>query len=67
VTEVLGMEGDVVTLQDLLLFEVEGEDSNGRLIGRHRLTGLRPGFWDRVRYFGKERELAAIFEHANAA
>jgi pilus assembly protein CpaF len=67
VTEVLGMEGDVVTLQDLMVFEVDGEDANGKLIGRHRLTGLRPGFWDRVRYFGKERELAAVFEAAHAA
>jgi pilus assembly protein CpaF len=67
VTEIVGMEGDVVTLQDLALFEVEGEDSNGRVLGRHKLTGLRPTFWDRVRYFGKERELATIFEQAHAA
>jgi pilus assembly protein CpaF len=61
------MEGDVVTLQDLAVYEVEGEDANGRLIGKHKLTGLRPAFWDRVRYFGKERELASIFEQGNAA
>jgi pilus assembly protein CpaF len=64
---VLGMEGEVVTLQDLALFEYEGEDANGKITGRHKITGLRPGFWDRVRYFGKERELAAIFETADAA
>jgi pilus assembly protein CpaF len=67
VTEVLGMEGDVVTLQELAVFEYQGEDADGRIIGRHKITGLRPGFWDRARYFGKERELTAIFETADAA
>jgi pilus assembly protein CpaF len=66
VTEILGMEGEVVTLQDLAVFEFQGEDANGKIIGRHKITGLRPGFWDRVRYFGKERELAAIVESADA-
>ncbi len=58
VTEVVGMEGDVVTLQDLLVYEIEGEDEDGKLIGQHRPTGLRPAFWDRARYFGRERLLA---------
>ncbi len=45
VTEVIGMEGDVVTLQDLLVYEMQGEDANKRLIGRHRSTGIaRPRF-----------------------
>jgi pilus assembly protein CpaF len=59
ITEVVGLEGEVVTLQDLLVYEVEGEDANGRLIGRHRTTGIaRPHFWDRARYFGEEKRLA---------
>lgn len=62
VTEVVGMEGDVVTLQDLLVYEIEGEDENGRIIGRHKPTGLRPKFWDRAKYFGKERELMEALE-----
>ena len=38
---------------------MEGEDANGRLIGRHRTTGIaRPHFWDRARYFGEEKRLA---------
>ncbi|PPR57743.1 MAG: putative conjugal transfer protein, partial [Alphaproteobacteria bacterium MarineAlpha4_Bin2] len=45
VTEVIGMEGDVVTLQDLFVFEIEGEDENGKIIGRHKPTGLRATFW----------------------
>jgi pilus assembly protein CpaF len=49
ITEVLGMEGDVVTLQDLILYEVTGEDAKGNLLGRQRSTGIaRPRFWDRV-------------------
>ena len=58
ITEVIGMEGDVITLQDLFVFEYEGEDSRGRIIGRHRPTGLRPAFWDRARYYGLDRDLA---------
>ncbi len=57
VTEIVGMEGDVITLQDLMLYEIEGEDDNGYITGRHRSTGLRPGFWDRIKYFGKEEQL----------
>jgi pilus assembly protein CpaF len=58
VTEVIGMEGDVVTLQDLFLYEMQGEDANKRLIGRHRSTGIaRPKFWEKARYFGEEERL----------
>lgn len=64
VTEIVGMEGDVVTLQDLFVYEIQGEDAQGKIIGRHRFTGLRPGFYDRVRYFGKERELVEVMEAA---
>jgi pilus assembly protein CpaF len=66
VSEVMGMEGEVVTLQDLFVYEITGEDAQGRITGRHRFTGLRPGFWDRVRYFGKERDLAEAMEAGNA-
>src|SRR5215475_9295729 len=62
VSEVMGMEGEVVTLQDLFVYEITGEDAQGRITGRHRFTGLRPAFWDRVRYFGKERDLAEAIE-----
>ena len=64
VTEVVGMEGDVITLQDLFIYDIEGEDAQGRIVGRHRATGIRPGFWDRARYFGRERELAEALHDA---
>ena len=64
VTEIVGTEGDVVTLQDLFVFEVVGEDRNGRLTGKFRYTGLRPKFYEQARHFGKERDLAAALEAA---
>lgn len=62
VTEVVGMEGDVVTLQDICVFEIEGEDSSGKLIGRHKFTGMRPSFWDKAKYYGLERKLAEAMQ-----
>jgi pilus assembly protein CpaF len=67
ITEIVGMEGDVVTLQDLFVYDITGEDRNGRLIGKHRYSGLRPKFYDRARYFGKERELVAALEASERA
>lgn len=65
ITEVIGMEGDVLITQDLFLYDLEGEDARGRIIGRHRSTGVgRPGFWDRARYFGEEKNLAAALDAA---
>src|SRR5882757_3893769 len=63
ITEVIGMEGDVVITQDLVLYNIKGEDANGKLIGKHVSTGVaRPAFWDRARYYGEEQRLAAALE-----
>ncbi|PVB59375.1 protein kinase [Labrenzia sp. 011] len=63
VTEVMGMEGDVITTQDVFLYDMVGEDANGRIIGRHRSTGIgRPRFWERARYFGEETRLAEALD-----
>jgi pilus assembly protein CpaF len=65
VTEVVGMEGDVIITQDLFVYEIVGEDANGKIIGRHRSTGIaRPHFWDRARYYNEERRLAEALEKA---
>jgi pilus assembly protein CpaF len=49
VTEVVGMEGDVITLQDLFLFDyAAGYDENGVPLGQLRSTGLRPKFLDKL-------------------
>ena len=63
VTEVLGLEGDVVITQDLLLYDILGEDAAGKLKGRHRSTGIgRPRFWERARYYNEEGRLAAALD-----
>ncbi|MFC4785179.1 CpaF family protein [Nocardioides sp. MAHUQ-72] len=49
ITEVVGMEGDIVTLQDVFLFDYQaGYDENGRALGHLRATGLRPRFLERL-------------------
>jgi pilus assembly protein CpaF len=53
VTEVVGMEGDVITTQDLFLFDYGmGVDSDGRYKGRLKATGIRPSFSDRLTDYG---------------
>ena len=65
ITEVIGSEGDVIITQDLLVFQIEGEDESGKIKGRHIGTGIaRPAFWDRARYFGLEHELADALDAA---
>ncbi|HOB75035.1 MAG TPA: CpaF family protein [Phycisphaerae bacterium] len=54
VTEVTGMEGDVVTMQDIFAFEQLGVDSNGKAYGQIVATGLRPTFLDRLKSAGCE-------------
>jgi pilus assembly protein CpaF len=57
VTEVTGMEGDTITLQDLFLFDHSmGFDNTGRSLGMMRPTGLRPNIADRLRAQGVELE-----------
>jgi len=66
VTEVIGTEGDVVITQDLVTYEVTGEDETGRLKGKHIGTGIvRPNFWERARYYNLERELADALDKVN--
>ncbi|MBL8558978.1 MAG: CpaF family protein [Hyphomonadaceae bacterium] len=68
ITEVIGLEGETVITQDLLTFEIQGEDANGRITGRHRSTGIgRPRFWDRAKYFGLEKELAQALDEAEGS
>jgi len=59
ITEVMGLEGDTIVLQDVLTYEIDGEDANGKLIGKHRGAGIgRPKFWERARYYNLELDLA---------
>jgi pilus assembly protein CpaF len=52
VTEIVGMEEDVVTTQDIFLFEQQGVDKDGRVNGFHRATGVRPRFSERLERAG---------------
>lgn len=47
-TEIQGMEGDVVTMQDIFIFEQQGKDEKNKIIGRFRPTGIRPKFIDKL-------------------
>jgi pilus assembly protein CpaF len=47
-TEIVGMEDEVVTTQDIFVFEQQGIDETGRVRGFHRATGIRPRFSDRL-------------------
>jgi pilus assembly protein CpaF len=51
-TEVVGMEGEHVTTQDIFVFERTGLTSDGRVTGRFRPTGIRPKFYERLRSSG---------------
>ncbi|MER8534301.1 CpaF family protein [Mesorhizobium sp. M1005] len=63
ITEVIGMEGDVIITQDIVLYNIKGEDANGKLLGEHVSTGIgRPHFWERARYYGEEQRLAVALE-----
>jgi pilus assembly protein CpaF len=53
-TELVGMEGEVILTQDLFTFEFRGENRDGLIEGRHLATGLRPRFIDRLAHFGQE-------------
>jgi len=57
VTEIVGMEGDVIITQDLFTFEFKGEDENGKLIGEFRSSGIRPHCTPQAAYFGLDQAL----------
>jgi pilus assembly protein CpaF len=57
ITEVMGMEGDVITTQELFVYEHEGEAPDGKLLGTFRSSGLRPAFAPKAAYFGLEKAL----------
>jgi len=62
VTEIVGMEGDVIITQDLYTFEFEGNDASGRLKGRFKCSGLRPNFHPRSEQYGFEKQLLEAME-----
>ncbi|MFP9136308.1 CpaF family protein [Devosia sp. XGJD_8] len=66
ITEILGMEGDVIVTQDIFVYDIMGEDANGMLMGKHRSTGItKPQFAERARYFNEEANLVEALEKSN--
>tara|TARA_Y100001934_G_scaffold282003_1_gene393915 strand:- start:624 stop:2294 length:1671 start_codon:yes stop_codon:yes gene_type:complete len=59
ITEVTGMEGDVLITQELFNYVFEGEDNAGQLIGNFKSSGLRPNFAEKAEYFGLDKTLLA--------
>jgi pilus assembly protein CpaF len=64
ISEITGMEGEVVTMQDLFSLEFLGEDANGKLITELKSSGMRPKFWDKARQFNVERLVLDAMEEA---
>ncbi len=48
ITEVTGMEGEIVTLQDIFVFEKRGLNADGKVVGRFAATGIRPKFYEKL-------------------
>jgi pilus assembly protein CpaF len=61
ITECVGMEGDLVTMQDIFVFERTGLTEQGRVTGRFRATGIRPKFYERLRASGMQIP-ASVFQ-----
>jgi pilus assembly protein CpaF len=61
VSEVNGMEGDTIVMQEIFTFERQGIDENGKVRGTFRATGIRPQFADRLASYGT-RLRASLFE-----
>ena len=59
ITEVIGMEGDVIVTQELFKFEYLDETPEGKIIGEYRSMGLRPYTLEKARAFGFDQALLA--------
>jgi pilus assembly protein CpaF len=57
IVEVVGMEGDIITTQELFSYQFQGETGEGKLRGTFQPSGIRPAFLPRAEYFGLDRAL----------
>jgi pilus assembly protein CpaF len=64
ISEVCGLEGETVTMNDIFTFEYTGENAGGGLIGRYTTPKLRPGFSDRLNYYGYEKAWGEALQSA---
>jgi pilus assembly protein CpaF len=66
VSEIVGMEGDIITMQDIFMFEREGIDESERVLGRFKATGIRPRCAERLKAYGVDLS-TMLFANAPAA
>jgi pilus assembly protein CpaF len=59
ISEITGMEGDMIAMQEIFQFERTGVDASGKVLGRFRTTGIRPRFAERLQQYGMQ--LPTIF------
>jgi pilus assembly protein CpaF len=63
VSELVGLEGDIVTINDIFQFDFDGENPDGTIRGKYRVSRVRPSFVERLTYFGQDRAwMAALAE-----
>ena len=62
ISDICGMEGDVITMNDVAMFEFEGESASGGIVGSYHTTGARPSFVARLAYFGLENAWMDAFQ-----
>ena len=60
VMEVVGMEGEIITTQELFTFQFQGEATDGTLRGVFKSSGIRPYFLPRAEYYGLDRPLLEV-------
>ena len=65
ISEITGMEGDVITMQDIFVFERTGIAASGKVTGRFRATGVRPKCTDKIMSAGMQLR-ADMFDHVKA-
>ena len=54
VAEIVGMEGEIITMQDIFMFEREGVDAEGNVLGQFAPSGIRPTFAERLKQYGND-------------
>jgi pilus assembly protein CpaF len=67
ISEVVGMEGDVITMQDLFVYERRGLAEDGKVLGRFRPTGVRPGFADKLAVRGVDLRGLLFFDEEDGS
>ena len=64
ISEITGMEGETITMQEVFVYERKGIDKDGHVIGRFRPTGVRPRFAERLKTYGMQLP-RSFFEEVN--